>query len=362
MTGQRGSMRAAALVILGISLVACTTRLVQTEPRRDSKTCVLPAEVCYAHGRDRFEAYRARRVAEIRQRSHGYRLPSAPVAELTGNRTEYVALLIHGLNDSAYYMGDLARVFARLGINAITVLLPAHGTKTEDMATVKAEAWRREVTDSLDIASLLGDKTILAGFSLGATLAVEAVLGGKEVYGLFLFSPAFEIQSKVVGTLTCLPLVRPQYVTTDLPINPVKYTRRSANSVCQLRRIMKDNLKVAATGQSVKPRGDERYAVLGSRVTVPTFIALTFGDIRITPASVLSFAGGIQAPTRLVTYGAPSDLTGPLANGGDIRNLEENALPHSFLLRRTNPYNGQMNPYFDGLEAEIATFVSEHLR
>lgn len=348
------------VVVTVITAVGCVTRLADIGSGEGNPAC--SGSLCYAQGSSRFEEYQNERIGEIEHKSGGYRLPSAPVAKLTGERSEYVALLIHGLNDSAYYMADLAEVLAAHGINALTVLLPGHGTFARDTLNVKAEDWMREVQRGVDMASLLGDKLLLGGFSLGAALAMETVLrNGGGVHGLFLFSPAFELQTKI-GPWTCLPIVRSRFLETDLARNPVKYTNRYGNGVCQLHRIIKSNRRTSAVASAATHSPANAIQAIAAQIDVPTLLALTYGDIRITPESVLDFSNNLRGPTTLVTYGAPEDLPVILANGGAIKKLSHELLPHSHLLRRTNEYNEQFNPFFEEFEQEFSAFIREHFQ
>jgi hypothetical protein len=126
--------------------------------------CAPDGHDCLAQGREDFEAYRRVELQEIQDKSQGYRLPSALVAFIRPKRTEFSVLLIHGLNDSAYYMADLGELLYRNAFNVITVLPPGHGTDTRGMLDVTAEQWRAEVDRGLDMASLVEQKSILGAF------------------------------------------------------------------------------------------------------------------------------------------------------------------------------------------------------
>jgi esterase/lipase len=343
-------------------LVSCATPLTPLETQPTRGACVQTNSACYAEAEILFKSYRDAKISEIKNKSNGFRLPSAPVASFRGNRTEYAALLIHGLNDSAYYMADLAQVFEDHDINTVTLLLSGHGTFAKDILNVKAEDWRSEALYAFNMASLAGEKVVLGGFSLGATLALDLMLQGQEIHGLFLFSPALELQRKTIAALTCLPLVRSRFLTTDLPRNSVKYTRGYANGVCQLHRLMKNNIKESMTNRRHSLSRTRKFEQLAEAINVPTFIALSYGDIRITHESVVTFANHVNAPTVLVTYGAPASQRGSLANGGEWKNLEDHTLPHSYLVRKTNEYNGQMNPYFDTLQMALSSFIRKHFQ
>src|ERR1041385_4116649 len=83
----------------------------------------------------------------------GYIASKAPLVKNEGNlpfllthgrRTARAILLVHGLTDSPYYVRALADVFYAAGYNVAAVLLPGHGTKPEDLLSVRLAQWRRE--------------------------------------------------------------------------------------------------------------------------------------------------------------------------------------------------------------------------
>lgn len=308
-----------------------------------------------------FSDYRRDKIELIERASDGYRLPSAPIALIHPRRTEYSALLIHGLNDSAYYMANVAEVLHEQGFNVVTILLPGHGTDNADMLEVTAEQWRTEVAAGWQMAELLGHRVVVAGFSLGAALALDLALDRSDVSGLVLFSPALDLRALPflgLASLACLPGVRALTVETDIVVNPVKYKHRGGNGVCQLYRVM----------SYLRERGNQEYSGnlsmaemlrnLGSRLRLPTFIAMTYADARVSPESIMAFAGAIQAPVTVATFGDSENARGArLPNGGQILPISAEGLPHSYLLRRANPYNGQENPYFDQLATALRDFL-----
>ena len=50
-----------------------------------------------------------------------------------------------------------------------------------------------------------------------------------------------------------------------------------------------------------------------------------------------------------------------LANGGKLWPVTDASLPHSYVIRRANPYNDQKNPCFDRLATVLAEFLAQHL-
>jgi pimeloyl-ACP methyl ester carboxylesterase len=247
-------------------------------------------------------------------------------------------------------------------MNVLTLLLPGHGTDTREMLEVTAEQWRAEVERGLQMAALVGDKVIVGGFSLGAALSIDAVLRHPDIHGLLLFSPAIELRSfNGVAGFTCVPGLSSTIVETDLPPNPVKYTYRAGNGVCQLSRLMASNLSDGASaGHPDEPLTQATLLHrMGGRIRVPTFVALTYADARISPQTALAFAGEIDAPVLVVTFGESESSPPPvLANGGRVLHIDDQNLPHSYLVRRINPYNGQQNPHFEPMAEALTRFFT----
>jgi len=340
-------------------LEGCTTALRPIIGLPSVTSCRADGNSCLSQGRRDFEAYRLAKITETNRKSGGYRLPSAPVAFIHPTRTKYSILLIHGLNDSAYYMADLANFLYHQGFSVVTVLLPGHGTNTLEMSEISAEQWRAEVEIGMQMASLIGEKTILGGFSLGASLALDALDRHQEVAGLLLFSPAIRMKYYgSISSLTCLPGLGSMMIKTALSPNPVKYKYRLVNGVCQLSRLMEHNIQEGEWYTSTS----KKLHLLARRVNIPTFMALSYADQRISPKAALDFAGSIVAPVLVTTFGKPKTKVIPvLANGGRIVPITDVGLPHSYLIRKTNPYNGQYNPCFDRLANVLAGFLRKTL-
>jgi alpha-beta hydrolase superfamily lysophospholipase len=275
-------------------------------------------------------------------------------------RTRYAALLVHGLNDSAYYMQDIATRLYESGFNVITILLPGHGTDTADMRDVTAEQWREEVQTGLSVAALVGDRLVVGGMSLGGALAIDAALRLDDVAGLLLFVPALEFRSyNALAWLTCAPILRSMAIDTAIAPNPVKYKYRVINGVCQLYRLMMHNVRNAVQAPNGATLDDAGIRAMAASIHVPTFIALTYADVRVSPRAILEFGENVRAPSVIVTFGTPEGFDPP-APGDDTQvvSISSERLPHSYLVRRDNPYDGERNPYFDELAQELARFLS----
>lgn len=351
-----------AVAVLLLLLGGCSGALAPALVVPHAQVCSGDGTDCLKRGSERFDAYRRDKLQAIRAASEGYRLPSAPVAFLHPRRTSYSVLLVHGLNDSAYYMADLAEWLHGHGYNVVTVLLPGHGTDTRDMLAASAEQWRAEVAAGLDMAALVGKRILMGGFSLGGILAIDAALRRSDIHGLLLFSPAVRLRSfDAVSGLACAPGLKSHFVATPLPRNPVKYSIRSGNGLCQLSRLIQHNRAFGNDGERPAVTVEEKLREMAGRLRVPTFVALSYADARIAPHAMLEFAAHVSAPVLATTFGNNRGPAAPPFTGRrELVHIHDDDLAHSFLVRSQNPWNGQENPHFNPMAEHLLRFVRRH--
>lgn len=114
--------------------------------------------------------------------------------------TEKVIVLFHGLSDSPFYLRSIAQSFHAEGYNVVVALLPGHGLKSADTDMEDpqlANRWRELVDKVVNLASDLGQREFIGGFSTGGALATEYVLQHpNKLEGLMLFSGALRLESK----------------------------------------------------------------------------------------------------------------------------------------------------------------------
>ena len=132
-----------ALVALWALLSGCASRD-STAPRPELQSSGWRDASAVAPVAD-FDAY----VAGVTHELRAHRLPFAPSradAELTSvapfrippgpgcppGAPRGIAVLVHGLSDTAFAMRDLASTFSRLCFESRVLLLPGHGTRTAD--------------------------------------------------------------------------------------------------------------------------------------------------------------------------------------------------------------------------------------
>ena len=160
-----------------------------------------------------FDAY----VADVTRELRAHRLPfdaAAADAELasvaplrvppgpgcTPGAPRGIAVLVHGLSDTAFAMRDLARSFSRLCFESRVLLLPGHGTRPADLRVVDHRDWLAHVEAAVAQAGRENDRVVLAGFSLGAALALAvAAESPDKVDAVIGLSPAYRLRSNFLA-------------------------------------------------------------------------------------------------------------------------------------------------------------------
>lgn len=111
-----------------------------------------------------------------------------------------IAILIHGLSDTAFAMRDLAATFSKQCFEARALLLPGHGTRPADLMAVDHRDWLSHVGAALKQARSDSSFVVVAGFSLGAALALTAAVQSPgDVDAVIGLSPAYRIRSNFLA-------------------------------------------------------------------------------------------------------------------------------------------------------------------
>jgi carboxylesterase len=100
-------------------------------------------------------------------------------------------LVVHGFSGTPQSMRDLAEAFAAAGFAVEVPLLPGHGTSVDDLATTSFEQWAQAVTDTYTELARRCDLVVVAGLSMGATLAARLAARRPAVAGLIVINGTF---------------------------------------------------------------------------------------------------------------------------------------------------------------------------
>ncbi len=109
-----------------------------------------------------------------------------------GKKTEKVIILFHGFTNCPAQFSILKQDIAALGYNVYIPRLPKHGYKdvmTEDFKNLEGARLTAKVSESIDIATGLGDQIIILGISGSAVLTNWALYNEPEVDEAISISP-----------------------------------------------------------------------------------------------------------------------------------------------------------------------------
>ncbi|WP_349434443.1 alpha/beta fold hydrolase [Pararhizobium sp. A13] len=125
---------------------------------------------------------------------------------LAKTRTALAVIYIHGFSASKGEVRPLPDLVATsLGANLFYTRLAGHGRSGDAMAEGSVEAWKKDMTEALGIATQIGERTLIIATSTGASLATWALAqpgSTGPVAGAAFLAPNFRIRGRGAGLLT----------------------------------------------------------------------------------------------------------------------------------------------------------------
>lgn len=103
-------------------------------------------------------------------------------------------LALHGFTGSPASMRGVAEAVASAGFHVELPRLPGHGTRVEDMLPTRWADWAGEAAAALDRLADRTDRVVVAGQSMGGSLALWLALRRCRHDGLVLVNPATQPQ------------------------------------------------------------------------------------------------------------------------------------------------------------------------
>lgn len=114
-----------------------------------------------------------------------------------------VVVLVHGIAESPKSLGPLVKEYNDKGFTVVTVALKGHGSSPYALQGVTREDWRADIDEAIATAKTLGGTLSIAGYSIGATLALDASYRhGDENLPVILQSPFFQATEGALSGLT----------------------------------------------------------------------------------------------------------------------------------------------------------------
>ncbi|GGY16879.1 alpha/beta hydrolase [Paludibacterium paludis] len=111
-------------------------------------------------------------------------------------------LLVHGLGGTEYDLGSLAKRLAETGFATSVPCLPGHGGTPSDLLEVRLEDWLDTVTSEYRALRSRHRTVHLAGFCLGALIALEVARLTDHRDNLLLLSPPLFLDGWALPSLT----------------------------------------------------------------------------------------------------------------------------------------------------------------
>ena len=126
-------------------------------------------------------------------------------------RTRYAIVYIHGFSASKEELRPVPdRIAAALGANIFYTRLTGHGRTAEAMREASVAAWMKDLAETFQIGSMIGDKVIIISCSTGGTLVAAGMARGifsEKLISTVFFAPNFGVQDRMAALLTW-PLAR----------------------------------------------------------------------------------------------------------------------------------------------------------
>lgn len=110
-------------------------------------------------------------------------------------------LAVHGFTGNPSSMRGVAEAMGAAGFHVELPRLPGHGTAISEMLPTRWSDWTAEVEGALARLAGRTDRVVVAGLSMGGSLALWAALRHSELRGLVLVNPATQPQPDDVRTM-----------------------------------------------------------------------------------------------------------------------------------------------------------------
>lgn len=157
-----------------------------------------------------------------------------PLAAHCNDQSQGIAILVHGLSDTAFSLRDIGSVLAEVCYRSRVVLLPGHGTRAGDLLTTRLPHWQETIHYLVDQAATESEIVLLVGFSLGGVLTLDAALQKQDlVDGIIGISPAYYLSSARLARWT--PLLAPvmRWVDRGVADDPMRYEAMPTRGVAE---------------------------------------------------------------------------------------------------------------------------------
>ena len=165
--------------------------------------------------------------------SAGFTLPGGKIG----------VLVIHGFTGSPVSVKPWAEFFNQQGYTVSTPCLPGHGTNWQELNETTWQQWYEKVEQSFVELQSKCDRVFVAGFSMGAALALKlSQIRGSEIEGLILLNASVQDRRLILKLTPLLKFLIPSIKKGPTDIakpNPPKhsYARTPLKALDSLRKL-----------------------------------------------------------------------------------------------------------------------------
>jgi carboxylesterase len=200
------------------------------------------------------------------------------------------ALVLHGFTGCPQSMRGLAQAFAAAGFAVELPLLPGHGTTVDDMLTTSWLDWSGCVELAFNELAVRCDKVVVAGLSMGGSLAVWLAAHHPEIAGVVAVNAAIDppaesfrqmMRQLLADGHTTMPAVGND--VADPSVTELAYDATPLGPLL-----------------SLCEAGDELYAKLGD-IHSPVLVMNSPQDHVVPPVSSDILASRVSGPVERVT-------------------------------------------------------------
>ena len=215
-------------------------------------------------------------------------LPGAEPFSATGG--PHGVLVLHGFTGCPQSMRGLARAFAAGGFAVELPLLPGHGTTVDDMLTTTWTDWSGCAELVYNELAVRCEKVVVAGLSMGGSLAVWLAAHHPEIAGVVAINAAIDppaesfrqaMRQLLADGHTTMPAVGND--VADPGVTELAY------DAAPIRPLL-----------SLCDADDEIYPKLGD-IHCPVLVMNSPQDHVVPPVSSEILAGGVSGPVERVT-------------------------------------------------------------
>ena len=118
-------------------------------------------------------------------------------------------LMLHGFMGSPTSSRPLADYLAERSISVHCPLLPGHGEYPNKLYQVPREAWIAEAEEGLAFLKQHCDEIFLMGHSMGTILNAHLAGQNKDIRGMIMLAPAYDVPSRAIKLMPALRHVVP---------------------------------------------------------------------------------------------------------------------------------------------------------